>query len=683
MRPQRLRLVNFLSHADSELFLTAGGPTLLLGRNKDDLGQEGNGSGKSALIEGIAFALLGQPLRAVKMQEVLRRQATELLVELELWSVDETIIITRTMASGRASAITVRVNGQLLVQPSVQAYNEWVLQKLGFTRQDLLDYFLITKDRHQPFLAQPDAQKKQILSRFTKLEQLDKLVALLPVWSQETEQALQRVKLALSKAQASAELNEELLIKWSYENQVLASQQLLEKHAKASESWQLVKIGYEEKIKILSSEINSYLLPEVTGLTELSASEKEVLIKLDQLLGVLAELRELEKTLKQEFSTDNEAHQQAINALLEKKHASQQQLSTLQAELNSLTNLTKEALTCPSCKHVFWPGQKLDFTLPELTLAIDEVKQELSLTEKKAEHLDSELSIKKLTFTSKEQAFFEDLALISQEEKTYLAQKTALLEKGNQLAAEKKKKEKLHEQAQAFLRDKKEALDLLRQHYYKCLADEPKKTDTTELIALYEKERWLAEKKLSEANELIEQLKIELTSLEVRLLEKQAWKLHLKKFRSWSLLEAIQQVENLINFYLTELETDLQVKFSTHKEKANGDLKDELLTEVIRKGISQGSYGQFSAGERARLDLACTLALQQALNLHTTTPFDLLLLDEVLDACDAEGMAWCLKALQKACKTSLVVSQRSISGFELTTVLVEKTNGASQLTKQV
>jgi DNA repair exonuclease SbcCD ATPase subunit len=353
MRPTKLRVVNFLSHENSLLEIHHGKPTILVGKNTDDQGQEGNGSGKSALIEGIAFALLGQPLRAVKMPELVRRGATEMLIELELISAHEHIHITRAMVSGRASTISVYVDGTPVIQPTVQAYNEWVLQRLGFTRQDLLDYFLITKDRHLPFLSQPDAQKKQILSRFTKLEALDKLTLALPGWVQETEVTLQQQKLLLSKEQASLDLAESLLEKWSEEALKKAKEEKQLHFIAQQETWQIQKEKLEENIKILSSELNSYVLPEVTELNNLSEKETALLNELNVLISVIQELQELGQSIRNDFNQDKLTLTTKIDTLINKKIESRSKVYKLQDELGLLTTLSAQAVTCPSCQHVF------------------------------------------------------------------------------------------------------------------------------------------------------------------------------------------------------------------------------------------------------------------------------------------------------------------------------------------
>ena len=45
--------------------------TLIFGNNMDNDSQNSNGAGKSALIEAIAIAITGEPLRKVNMDEII------------------------------------------------------------------------------------------------------------------------------------------------------------------------------------------------------------------------------------------------------------------------------------------------------------------------------------------------------------------------------------------------------------------------------------------------------------------------------------------------------------------------------------------------------------------------------------------------------------------------------------
>ena len=67
-KAKELRLVNFISHSESKWIIVNGVATMVYGINLYDDGQESNGSGKSALLEGFCVALLGESLRKFSLE---------------------------------------------------------------------------------------------------------------------------------------------------------------------------------------------------------------------------------------------------------------------------------------------------------------------------------------------------------------------------------------------------------------------------------------------------------------------------------------------------------------------------------------------------------------------------------------------------------------------------------------
>ena len=58
--------------------------TLVFGNNMDNDSQGSNGSGKSAMLEAIAIGLTGEPLRKIKMEEIINDEENEATVSVIL-----------------------------------------------------------------------------------------------------------------------------------------------------------------------------------------------------------------------------------------------------------------------------------------------------------------------------------------------------------------------------------------------------------------------------------------------------------------------------------------------------------------------------------------------------------------------------------------------------------------------
>ena len=110
-QPITLELINFGSHEQTVYNFPENQTTLLTGINETDEGQKSNGSGKSFIIEGLAFALLGTSLRKVKDKELVREGEKESIITLTLTNhvSKHTLKITRNIFSNTKS-------GELIIE---------------------------------------------------------------------------------------------------------------------------------------------------------------------------------------------------------------------------------------------------------------------------------------------------------------------------------------------------------------------------------------------------------------------------------------------------------------------------------------------------------------------------------------------------------------------------------------
>lgn len=158
---EHIEAENLCAFRTLDYTLRQGVTTLVFGDNRDNDSQRSNGSGKSALIEAIAVGITGSPLRKVRSEEIINDAAGECRVRLRLRNdaAAETFVIERRIPRKGASTIECRIerNGRAVttdeaVQPSVDAYNRYILEKLGLTREELFNTFILSKHKYQDFL---------------------------------------------------------------------------------------------------------------------------------------------------------------------------------------------------------------------------------------------------------------------------------------------------------------------------------------------------------------------------------------------------------------------------------------------------------------------------------------------------------------------------------------------------
>jgi len=110
----------------------------------------------------------------------VRRGCKSAVVKIELYNDIHNIkslIIERTIFGGSKSGLLyLEINGEEKKFTSVKQGDAFILELLGIPREDLLNYFLITKEKYKPFLQMSDTDKKKVISRFAQATLLDPVV---------------------------------------------------------------------------------------------------------------------------------------------------------------------------------------------------------------------------------------------------------------------------------------------------------------------------------------------------------------------------------------------------------------------------------------------------------------------------------------------------------------------------
>jgi len=182
--------------------------TVVFGENKDNAGQERNGSGKSSLLEAIAFAITGEPLRDVKSaEEIINDMYEDATVRLELVSenMENHFMIERSIARKGAQVIHTYMNDQEVVQPTVLDYNKYILSEIGLTKDDIYGNFILCRNRYKSFFKAPDKEKKEIINRFSNGVMVDEAIAKLEVDITSAKEVKTEADLTLARVKGSVE----------------------------------------------------------------------------------------------------------------------------------------------------------------------------------------------------------------------------------------------------------------------------------------------------------------------------------------------------------------------------------------------------------------------------------------------------------------------------------------------
>lgn len=205
---------NFVSFKDLDLELTQGVTTLLYGVNMDNENQKNNGTGKSSLLEIIAFGITGESIKKVpNINDIINNYEEEASVHLTFVNDYDSreFRIERYISRSQPQRIELfeRVDGdgkeKAIVLSSVLEYGKYILDELGVTKDEIYGCFLLNNARFKSFFVASDKEKKDIINNFSNGVVVDEAIDKLHTDMEPVEQQLNEAKLDVAKAQGAVE----------------------------------------------------------------------------------------------------------------------------------------------------------------------------------------------------------------------------------------------------------------------------------------------------------------------------------------------------------------------------------------------------------------------------------------------------------------------------------------------
>ena len=212
----KLSATNVASFKSLEFQPKRGVTTLIFGQNLDNAdNQPSNGSGKSALIEAIALALTGDPLRKVKIDEIIRDDAEEMNVSCVLSNIEtkQKLEIIRQFSRKSPQSITVILDGKEQVQATVNDYCRFILELIGITKDEFYSYFVLTETKYQSFFAASDKDKKAIINKFSNAVLVDQAIDAVAVDMEPVGAERDKAQLEVSRCEGALSVIQEQILK--------------------------------------------------------------------------------------------------------------------------------------------------------------------------------------------------------------------------------------------------------------------------------------------------------------------------------------------------------------------------------------------------------------------------------------------------------------------------------------
>jgi exonuclease SbcC len=613
---ESIKIVNFMSHEETIVRLQNGVATMICGENKSDEGQGSNGSGKSAILEGIAVAFLGEPLRDVGLKEMVRNEEGEALIEAVLPNSFDNSVFTikrKIFSNTKPSELELFLNDEKIeTMTSVLHGNKMILERLGISKEDLLNYFIISKDNYTSFFNMTDGFKKKTISRFANSDLIDPAFDLVKSDISEVDVKINEVDMKISSSNGSIDAMNNLIDTeqgeddWKKDRQSRVDLKELDKKTQKGLMDTLDTKPTEELIKTTKEGLK--------GLKE--ADEKEI-------NKLIAEIGECNANIT-EFEDEE---------------------SELNGSIKKITNSLLGLITCPECKHEFLPEGEIDVEderkkLKDSNLDLADVKLDLQEEEKiksevKAEKAQLEKDQDKINSINREVNNLE-----TQVENT-----------NNKKSTYKSKIETIDAEIEG----------IKAETYTSKIGDYKKKIKGYEAdILKYEGERKSIETKSGD--------------YEGKLVLLQKFKTYLANKAIGSIEYNINQFLAKMG---SKIALRIEGYSMTSKGKINERISSHITKSGDEAGslgkLSSGEKGRIVVGE------ILTFQQLINDNCGNGKGLDLTYLDEIIESVDSLGISGTMKSLNSVNKTIAVVTHATYNETYDNTIVIEKVNDISKI----
>lgn len=630
--PEYLHMKGFMSYVDEQVVFTPD-TYIVHGVNEFDRGQENNGAGKSAPLEALSIALLGACLRqGVTPVDFIRDNEPQMYLCFRMKHTSgEAIEIQRTFFRKTTLSQKVsifKINGESrkeieLVDPNHA--NNTILEYLDIQKEDLLNYYLISKDKYKPFFAAGDALKKQIISRFSNADLVNPAIEK----SQQNVKAIERKihEIEVKREGKRGEID-------------IIVQQIEKENAR--------DINREREAAVNSHELNIF------------NSQSNITQAKNQLKATAKSIADIDKRIE-EVDIRLAKGKSVIEELEETVLKNTEIINTVQESLNAIKNKKSQAdrllmnkVQCPSCS--------FEFSTVDTKTDLKKVAAAVPVLQKLQEEGEEELG--HINATSR--------AIVSK--KRQASELKAELEKQRAALVEQKQKLEIYstqvagniEKYEEYIKNQQEAIATVNKSI---------ESDKDRIKELEQQER--------ACKSALEEIEIEMNSCLDEVEEERQVSFHLERLKIELINKTVKVIEFYCNRTLNKMGSSLSVNIEGYRQKKGGKgLIEKITTEIYREGISVGNFSRFSSGERGRVEIANILALQTLINNSSKSGgLNLLFLDEIVESIDSQGITGIVGELNESFdKPIFIVTHATYKGnYERLITAVKDSSGVSRL----
>ena len=649
----KLSIKNFLVIGEAEVDLHNCGLTLIEGRNEDDESANSNGAGKSSLVDALCWCLYGVTGRGVSGDAVINKKAKkECVVGVEVWTEG---LNCYYIERGRKSS---RIGNNLIVQhiivdgldvgssceltkTTVADTQALVNDLLGCSYEIFTSSIYAVQEKMPDLPALTDKNLKTLIEEAAGIDKLQRASEIAHAKYQDCVKLTEDVQKKIEGLSSEIDNSKKL-----FDNVALERKAFIEKAEKDKE--QCEKSQHEIRAEVLA--ICAHILSE-EAVGKLEAKKAEIQEKINEYSSLEAKSAE-----KQKIAISAQNHCLMVKKDIEKEKEKVAQLN------KEVTNLEAKIGThCSECGKVY--------RAEDLETAKKAIETQIANKTKEV--------LKQIEDFKKQVAEAKVLAKEAEDFKKGLPSVSDLM------SAMNKVNERLHnnQKAQLQVNSYKEELKNLNKMVVAC------EEATVKGITPHDK--------------TIRTIQENVTKLESSKWESEA--LYEKHLKNQEIAEAVDElysrkgirahildtVTPFLNertaFYLNTLsDGEITATWQTLTKTAKGDFKEKFSIDV--KSVKGANcFAGLSGGEKRKVRVATSMALQDLVASRAKKPIDLYIADEVDHALDASGLERMMSILEEKAKqfgTALVISHNSLRDWIDNSIVVTKRDGISTVSRE-
>ena len=647
----KLSIKNFLVIGEAEVDLHNCGLTLIEGRNEDDESANSNGAGKSSLVDALCWCLYGVTGRGVSGDAVINKKAKkECVVGVEVWTeglncyyiergrkskrLGNNLIVQHVIVDGNDVG-----SGCELTKTTVADTQALVNDLLGCSYEIFTSSIYAVQEKMPDLPALTDKALKTLIEEAAGIDKLQKASEIAHAKYQDCVRLTTETQGRIENLTSELSNNKKLLDDVVYER---------ETHIRNATLERAQQLRYKD---LLESELKKASALPVEAVEAIEKKKAEIQAKIDEYSFIEAKGAE-----KQRLAMSAQSHCVMTKKEIEKE---KEKIADLNKEINNLE--AKIGTHCSECGKVY-QAEDLETAKKAIETQIANKTKEVL---KQIEDFKNQVAEAKV------------LAKDAEDFKKSMPSVTKLMSAMNELNERLKKNQDVQFQIDTQkreLQNLKKTIEATEEVTVKGETPYNKTIKTLEeSIAKLEKDK---KERESEHEKYAEQQKI----------AEAVDELYSRKGIRAHILDTVTPFLNeRTAFYLNTLsDGEITATWQTLTKTAKGDFKEKFSIDVQSvKGAN--CFAGLSGGEKRKVRVATSMALQDLVASRAKKPIDLYIADEVDHALDASGLERMMPILEEKAKqfgTALVISHNSLRDWIDNSIVVTKRDGISTVSRE-